>query len=113
MGKPNFGLLLSAAGERNIKVRKRVNAQDTSAETKPDLQLEIAHVLLIDVVGYSKLLVNEQIEQLQELNRIVRNSECFRAAETKRQTHSGPNRGWDGATFFPQSGRARAMRPGD
>ncbi len=81
-GKPNSGLLLSAAGEHNIKVRKRVNAQDTSAETKPDLQLEIAHVLLIDVVGYSKLLVNEQIELLQELNRIVRNSECFRAAET-------------------------------
>ena len=82
MGKPNSGLLLSAAGEHNIKVRQRVNAQDTSAETKPDLQLEIAHVLLIDVVGYSKLLVNEQIELLQELNRIVRNSECFRAAET-------------------------------
>jgi TolB-like protein/class 3 adenylate cyclase/Tfp pilus assembly protein PilF len=59
-----------------------VNAQDTSAETKPDLQLEIAHVLLIDVVGYSKLLVNEQIELLEELNRIVRNSECFRSAET-------------------------------
>ena len=56
--------------------------QDTSAETKPDLQLEIAHLLLIDVVGYSKLLVNEQIELLQELNRIVRSTECFRAAET-------------------------------
>jgi len=38
--------------------------------------------LLIDVVGYSKLLVNEQIELLQELNQIVRNTECFRAAET-------------------------------
>jgi TolB-like protein/Tfp pilus assembly protein PilF len=35
------------------------------------------------VVGYSKLLVNEQIEFLQELNQIVRNTECFRAAETK------------------------------
>jgi TolB-like protein/class 3 adenylate cyclase len=58
-----------------------VNAQDTFAETKPDLQLEIAHILLIDVVGYSKLLVNEQIELLQELNRIVRSTECFRAAE--------------------------------
>src|SRR5437667_10841354 len=46
-----------------------------------DLQLEIAHLLLIDVVGYSKLLVNEQIEALEELNQIVRNSECFRAAE--------------------------------
>ncbi len=58
-----------------------MNAQDTSAETKPDLPLEIAHLLLIDVVGYSKLLVNEQIELLQELNQIVRSTECFRAAE--------------------------------
>jgi TolB-like protein/class 3 adenylate cyclase/Tfp pilus assembly protein PilF len=38
--------------------------------------------LLIDVVGYSKLLVNEEIELLQELNQIVRNTEQFRAAET-------------------------------
>src|SRR5437016_4646106 len=60
-----------------------VNAQDTSAEPKPDLPLEIAHLLLIDVVGYSRLLVNEQIELLQELNQIVRGTECFRAAETK------------------------------
>jgi len=60
-----------------------VNAQDTPVDSKPDLPLEIAHVLLIDVVGYSKLLVNEQIELLQELNQIVRNTECFRAAETK------------------------------
>src|SRR5438094_10238310 len=52
-----------------------------SSEPTPDLQLEIAHLLLIDVVGYSKLLVNEQIELLQELNRIVRNTECFQAAE--------------------------------
>src|SRR5881409_1258366 len=59
----------------------RVNAQDTPAETKPDLQLEIAHLLLIDVVGYSKRLVNEQIEVLQNLNQIVRASECFRDAE--------------------------------
>ena len=39
-----------------------MNVQDTSAEPTPDLPLEIAHILLIDVVGYSKLLVNEQIE---------------------------------------------------
>ena len=68
-----------------IKVCKKVNPQDTSAETKPDLPLEIAHLLLIDVVGYSKLLVNEQIELLQELNQIVRGTESFRAAETKGQ----------------------------
>jgi TolB-like protein/Tfp pilus assembly protein PilF/class 3 adenylate cyclase len=59
-----------------------VNVQNTAAESKPDLALEIAHILLIDVVGYSKLLVNEQIELLQELNRIVRSTECFRAAES-------------------------------
>jgi len=60
-----------------------LNSQNTSAGTTRDLPLEIAHVLLIDVVGYSKLLVNEQIELLQDLNQIVRNTECFRAAETK------------------------------
>ena len=59
-----------------------MNAQNTSEETKPDLPLEIAHLLLIDVVGYSKLLVNEQIELLQKLNQTVRSTECFRAAET-------------------------------
>src|SRR5947208_15578811 len=60
---------------------KGVNAQDSPTEPAPDLQLEIAHLLLIDVVGYSKLLVNEQIELLQELKQIVRSTESFRAAE--------------------------------
>src|SRR6266699_1073981 len=63
-----------------VRLSRRVT-QSTSAETKPDLPLEIAHLLLIDVVGYSKLLVNEQIELLQELSQIVRGTECFRAAE--------------------------------
>lgn len=58
-----------------------MNAQNTSAEPTPDLQLEIAHLLLIDVVGYSNLLVNEQIEVLQKLNQVVRATERFRAAE--------------------------------
>jgi TolB-like protein/class 3 adenylate cyclase/Flp pilus assembly protein TadD len=60
-----------------------VSPQDTPAEPTPDLQLEIAHLLLIDVVGYSKLLVNEQIELLQRLKEIVRSTESFRAAETR------------------------------
>ena len=58
-----------------------MSAQDTSAERAADLELEIAHLLLIDVVGYSRLLVNEQIELMQKLNRMVRSTECFRAAE--------------------------------
>src|SRR6266536_1761803 len=52
-----------------------------SAQPKPDLQPEIAHLLLIDVVGFSKLLDNDQIELLEELNQIVRSTECFQAAE--------------------------------
>jgi TolB-like protein len=52
-----------------------------SAEPKSDQQLEIGHVLFIDVVGYSKLLMNEQSEVLQQLNQIVRNTEQFRKAE--------------------------------
>ena len=56
-----------------------------STEVKKEIQLEIAHVLFIDVVGYSKLLVDEQIEFLEELNQIVRSTECFRAAETAGQ----------------------------
>jgi TolB-like protein/class 3 adenylate cyclase len=60
-----------------------VSASDISGERKRDLELEIAHLLVIDVVGYSKLLVNEQVELLQELTRLVRTTECFCAAEKK------------------------------
>lgn len=42
---------------------------------------EIGHVLLIDLVGYSKLLVEEQVAQLRKLSQIVRSCECFRRAE--------------------------------
>src|SRR5216110_866088 len=58
-----------------------VNAQDRPAESTLDLPLEIAHLLLIDVVGYSKLLVNEQVGLLQSLNQTVRATESFRSAE--------------------------------
>ncbi|MDQ3626425.1 MAG: hypothetical protein M3372_04785 [Verrucomicrobiota bacterium] len=50
---------------------------------KTDLQLEIAHVLFIDIVGYSKLLVDEQSELLEQLNDIVRETEQFRAGEAQ------------------------------
>jgi TolB-like protein/class 3 adenylate cyclase/Flp pilus assembly protein TadD len=51
-----------------------------SAELQPDVQLEIGHVLFMDVVGYSKLLVNEQRELLHQLSQIVRNTEQVRIA---------------------------------
>src|SRR5436305_8960495 len=52
-----------------------------SVEPNSDLQFEIGYLLLIDVVGYSKLLVNEQVELLRELNQIVRSTPSFRNAE--------------------------------
>src|SRR5437764_6478078 len=54
-------------------------------EQKTKLRLEIAHVLFIDIVGYSKLLIDEQSEALHELNQIVRNTEAAREAEAVGQ----------------------------
>src|SRR5438552_14027684 len=53
------------------------------AELKTEVQLEIAHVLCSDIVGYSKLLVNEQSELIRQLNDIVRNTEQFRKADAE------------------------------
>ena len=54
-------------------------------EQKTKLRLEIAHVLFIDIVGYSSLLIDEQSEALQELNQIVRDTEVARTAEAAGQ----------------------------
>src|SRR5436309_4974051 len=64
--------------------------EDKSVEPESDLEFEIAHLLLIDVAGYSKLLINEQIELLQQLNQIVRSTECFRAAEASGKLNRVP-----------------------
>ncbi len=53
------------------------------AETKRNLQLEIGHVLFIDMVGYSQLSNNEQSKLLSELNAVVRGAERFRLAEAE------------------------------
>src|ERR1700720_931860 len=52
-----------------------------SSEAKRDRELHIAHVLFIDIVGYSKLPINRQSELLQQLNQIIRATEQFRRAE--------------------------------
>jgi len=51
------------------------------SESSSDVKLEIGHVLFIDIVGYSKLLITEQRERLQGLNEIVRNTGQFRASD--------------------------------
>src|SRR5437764_1951834 len=53
-----------------------------STEVKKEIQLEIAHVLFIDIVGYTKLSINEQHAAVEELNQVVRGSEQFQRAET-------------------------------
>src|SRR5437868_13123193 len=51
------------------------------SEIKKEIELEIAHVLFIDIVDYSKLSVNQHHAAVEELNQIVRGSEQFRKAE--------------------------------
>ena len=50
-------------------------------EVSKEIELEIAYVLFIDIVGYSKLVTHEQRRLLELLNRIVREAEHFRTAE--------------------------------
>ena len=54
---------------------------EMSTEIKKEIQLEIAHVLFIDIVGYSKLSINEQRAVVDELTQVVRASEQFQKAE--------------------------------
>jgi adenylate cyclase len=67
-----------------------------------DLKFEIAHVLFIDIVGYSKLLINEQSEQIQTLRDIVRGTEQFRLAEAQGKLVRLPT-GDGGALVFRNS----------
>src|SRR5437667_7153357 len=55
-----------------------------ASEVKKQIQLEIAHVLFIDIVGYSKLSISEQHAAVEDLNKIVRASEEFQLAEAAR-----------------------------
>jgi hypothetical protein len=52
-----------------------------SAEVKKEIQLEIAHVLFIDIVGYSKLSINEQRAVVDQLTQIVCATEQFQKAD--------------------------------
>src|SRR5215470_7069483 len=52
-----------------------------SVEVKKEIELELAHVLFIDIVGYSKLVIRDQRALLETLNQIVRNTEEFQKAD--------------------------------
>src|SRR5262249_1181832 len=78
------------------------------AEQPSDIKLEIGHVLFIDIVGYSKLLINEQSEQIQKLKEIVRGTEQFRTAEAEGKLLSLPT-GDGGALVFRNSPEAPVL----
>jgi TolB-like protein/Tfp pilus assembly protein PilF len=56
-----------------------------SSVQEPHLHLEVGHILFLDIVGYSKLLADEQKELVQELNQIVRETDQFRGAEAEKK----------------------------
>jgi TolB-like protein/Flp pilus assembly protein TadD len=79
-----------------------------SAETASNLKFEIGHVLFIDIVGYSKLLITEQSEQLQKLKEIVRGTEQFRVAQAEGKLLRLPT-GDGGALVFRTSPEAPVL----
>src|SRR3984893_17390594 len=79
-----------------------------SASSSPDVKFEIGHVLFIDIVGYSKLLINEQSEQIQKLKEIVRETEQFRIPEAEGKLLRLPT-GDGGALVFRTSPEAPVL----
>src|SRR5947209_4039434 len=73
-----------------------------------DVKFEIGHVLFIDIIGYSKLLINEQSEQIQKLKQIVRGTEQFRLAEAEGKLLRLPT-GDGGALVFRTSPEAAVL----
>ena len=74
----------------------------------PDVKFEIGHVLFIDIVGYSKLLITEQSERLKTLKKIVRGTEQFRSAEAEGKLLRLPT-GDGGALVFRTSPEAPVL----
>src|SRR5437764_14955230 len=73
--------------------------------SEADVKFEIGHVLFIDIVGYSKLLIHEQLEYLEKLREIVRATETFGAAQREGKLERLPT-GDGGALVFHTSPEA-------
>src|SRR5881275_3753665 len=78
------------------------------SEQSSDVKFEIGHVLFIDIVDYSKLLINEQSEQIQKLKEIVRGTEQVRLAEGEGKLLRLPT-GDGGALVFRNSSEAPVL----
>ena len=70
-----------------------------STEVKKEIELEIAHVLFIDIVGYSKLSINDQRAAVEELTQVVRGSEHIRKPK-QRALNEDRNRRWMALVFY-------------
>src|SRR5205814_2844703 len=79
-----------------------------TSERSPDVKFEIGHVLFIDIVGYSKLLITEQSEQIQKLKQIVRATEQVRLAEAEGKLLRLPT-GDGGALVFRNNPEAPVL----
>ncbi len=75
-------------------------------------RFEIAHVLCMDVVGYSQMLIDDQREVIQELKEIVRATEEFRAAESQGKLISLPTGDGMVLAFFYHTRCTGALRGG-
>src|SRR5947207_74405 len=78
------------------------------SDQSSDVKFEIGHVLFIDIVGYSKLLINEQSEQIQTLRKIVRGTKQVRVAEAEGKLLRLPT-GDGGALVFRNSPEAPVL----
>src|SRR4029434_365336 len=78
------------------------------SEHSPEVKFEIGHVLFIDIVDYSKLLISEQSEQVQTLKEIVRGTEQFRSAEAEGKLLRLPT-GDGGALVFRNNSEAPVL----
>ena len=76
-----------------------------ASESASDVKFEIGHVLFIDIVGYSKLLIHEQLEYLEKLREVARATETFRAAQREGKLMRLPT-GDGGALVFHTSPEA-------
>src|SRR5436305_15285069 len=80
----------------------------TSSSSSSEVKFDIGHVLFLDIVGYSKLLINEQSEQIQTLKKIVRGTQQCRIAEAEGKLLRLPT-GDGGALVFRTSPEASVL----
>ena len=79
-----------------------------SSEQSFDVKFEIGHVLFIDIVGYSQLLITQQSEQIDTLRKIVRGTTQFEAAEAEGKLLRLPT-GDGGALVFRNNPEAPVL----